>query len=85
VEIAGTKVRDGYLLELATMLRTARSDPTAVRIVDAILADKKRINLTVDDREAILSVLFDPPNADLAELRGVLPRLSSLPWRRRAI
>jgi hypothetical protein len=79
VGIAGIKVRDGYLLELATMLRYAGCDETAERLADTILADKSRINLTVDDREAILSVLFDPPNNELAELRGVL--LQDRAWR----
>jgi hypothetical protein len=79
MEIAGTSVRDGYLLELATMLRTACCDTTAERLADAILADKPRINLSVDDREAILSVLSDPPNGELAELRGVL--LQDRAWR----
>jgi len=72
VEIAGTSVREGYLLELATILRSSGSDEAAGRLADAILADKKRVNLSVDDREAILSVLFDPPNSELAALRGVL-------------
>ena len=72
MEIAGISVRDGYLLELATMLGYAGCNTTAERIADAILDDKSRINLIVDDREAVLSVLFDPPNRELAELRGVL-------------
>ena len=43
MEIVGTTVRDGYLLELATMLRTARSDTTAERLADAILAALLRL------------------------------------------
>jgi len=39
MEIAGTSVRDGYLIELATMLPTAGSDTTAERLGDAILDD----------------------------------------------
>jgi len=47
MEIAGLSVRDSYLLELATMLRTLGSDTTAERLADSILDDKPRINLSV--------------------------------------
>jgi hypothetical protein len=55
------------------------SDTTAERLADSILNDKPRINLSVGNREAILSVLFDPPNGELAELRGIL--LQDRVWR----
>jgi hypothetical protein len=79
MEIAGLNIRDGHVLELATMLRDAGNDTMAERLADAILADQPRINLTIDERETILRALFDPPNSELAELQGVL--LQERAWR----
>lgn len=70
MEIAGTSVRDGYLIELATLLRTAGSDTTAERLADAILDDNPRINLSVDDREAISRCCSTRPPANSPSSAG---------------
>ena len=76
--VAGIRVRDEDVLELARRLYAAGFDETAERLVVALEAEEGIVGLSVDDREAILRVLDDPPDS-LAELRGVL--LHEYEWR----
>jgi hypothetical protein len=71
--LAGTPVRDADVLELARLLRDAGFDDVAGRLEDAYDVETKVLALTIDNREAIVRALDDPP-AGLTELRGVLLR-----------
>ena len=71
--LAGIPVRDQDVLELARLLRDCGFDDTAEKLEDGYDVETKVLALTIDDREAILRALDDPPDG-LAELRGVLLR-----------
>ena len=76
--VAGVRVRDKDVLALARLLHDAGFDDTAEAVVVALEAEQRIVGLSIEDREAILRTLEDPP-AGLAQLRGVL--LSELEWR----
>jgi hypothetical protein len=78
VYVAGVRVRDEDVLDLARLLHDAGFDDTAEAIVVALEAEEEIVGLTVEDREAILRTLDDPP-VGLAQLRGVL--LTEHDWR----
>ena len=69
--LAGLRVRDADVLELARLLRAAGFDAVAERLEDAHDLETKVLALTIGDREAIMRVLDDPPPS-LCELRAVL-------------
>ena len=71
--LAGIRVRDQDVLELAGLLRDAGFDETAETLEYAHDLQAKVLALTIVDREAILRTLDDPPDG-LAEFRGVLLR-----------
>jgi len=76
--VAGVRVGEEDVLDLARRLYDAGFDDTAEAIVVALEAEEQIVGLSVDDRAAILRTLDDPP-ANLAHLRGVL--LAELEWR----
>ena len=76
--LAGVPVRDEVVLDLAQLLHDAGFDDTAEALVVALEAGQAIVALTIQDREAILRTLEDPPKG-LAELRGVL--LAEHEWR----
>jgi hypothetical protein len=78
--LAGVPVRDKDVLNLAQLLRYSGFDDTAEVPVVALEAEQVMVALTIQDREAILRTLDDPP-AGLAELRAVLPQEHE--WRKR--
>ena len=69
--VAGIQVQDEEMLELARLLDDAGFDDTAEALVVALEAEEALVALSIQDREAILGALDDPPDA-LSELRGVL-------------
>jgi hypothetical protein len=71
--LAGLSVPDRDVLELAVLVRDAGFDDVAERLETAYDRETIVLALTIDDREAILRALDDPPDA-LGELRGVLLR-----------
>jgi hypothetical protein len=78
--LAGIPVRDDDVLALVELLEHAGDLDTAATLRVAAEQERRMVALTVPDREAILSVLDDPP-VGLAELRGVL--LGEHEWRQR--
>ena len=66
-------MRDQDVLKLTRLLDDAGFDDTAELLTVALEADQTLVALSIQDREAILRTLDDPPDA-LAELRGVLLR-----------
>jgi hypothetical protein len=76
--VAGVRVRDEDALALARILYDAGFDDTAEALVVALEDEQGIVGLSIEDREAILRTLDDPP-VGLAHLRGVL--LSELEWR----
>ena len=78
--VAGVRVRDEDVLSLARMLYDADFDDTAEALVVALEAEQGIVGLSIEDREAIVSTLDDPPEG-LCELRGVL--LTEHEWRLR--
>ena len=69
--LAGIPVRDQAVLDLARLLFDAGFGDTAQVLVVALETEQAVVALTIDDREAILHTLEDPPSA-LAVLRAVL-------------
>ncbi len=69
--VAGVRVREEDVLDLARLLYDAGFDGTAEALVVALEAEEEIVGLTIDEREAILRTLDDPP-IGLAQLRGVL-------------
>ena len=69
--LAGLRVRDADVLELARLLREAGFVLTAERLEDAYDLETNVLALEVAEREQLLRVLDDPPKT-LGELRGVL-------------
>jgi len=78
MELAGIRVRDALVLELALLLRRAGFSATAERLEGAVAAFDRIVGLSIEDREAILAVLADGPSG-LQELRTVL--LQEHAWR----
>jgi hypothetical protein len=78
--LAGIPVADRSVLEITRRLRHAGVDGNAETLELAYAAEQRVAALTIDDREAILSILEDCPD-DLLELRGVL--LRECEWRMR--
>ena len=76
--VAGVRVRDEDVLDLARLLHDAGFNDTAEAIVVALEAEEEIVGLTIDDREALLRTLDDPP-VGLAQLRDVL--LTEHDWR----
>ena len=71
--VAGVSVRDEDVLDLFQRLLEAGFEDTADALAVAQDAGQRLVALTVQDREAILRVVDEPP-IGLAELRGVLLR-----------
>ena len=78
--LAGVSVRDEDVLDLARMLYEGGFDETAEALVVALEAGEGIVGLSIEDREAILRTLDDPPEG-LRTLRGVL--LTEHQWRMR--
>ena len=79
MQVAGVDVRDGLILELALALGSAGHGDTAARLEDALLAFDSRVSLTIEDREALCSVL-DTRRSELNHLHLVL--LNEAKWRK---
>jgi hypothetical protein len=77
--VAGTRISRQQTLELAATLARDGSDHTARVLLDAITLARDFVALSVDDREALLSVL-DHPRDELVDLRTAL--FNELNWRR---
>ena len=73
MQLAGIPIGDRDVLELARLLREVRFERVAEKLVKGYVAQTRVLALTIEDREAILRALDDPPDG-LAELRGVLLR-----------
>jgi len=71
--VAGVRISDQDVLDLARLLYDAGFDDTDEALVVALEGEQGVVGLTIQDREAILRTLDDPP-IGLAELRGVLVR-----------
>lgn len=76
--LAGVRVANEDVLDLARLLYDAGFDDTAEVLVVALEAEQAIVALTIQDREAILRALDDPPDR-LAPLCGVL--LQEQDWR----
>jgi hypothetical protein len=76
--VAGVRIRDEDVLDLARLLHDAGFDDTAEALVVALEAEEGIVGLSIEDRQAILPTLDDPP-VGLAKLRGVL--LAEQEWR----
>ena len=74
IMLAGLRVPDRDVLELARMLRDAELDAPAETLVRAYDNEVVVLALTIADREAILRALDDAGSEALAELRAVLLR-----------
>jgi hypothetical protein len=71
---------DEDVLDLARLLHDAGFDDTAEALVVALETQQEVVGLSIEDREAIVSTLDDPPEG-LSELRGIL--LAEHEWRMR--
>jgi hypothetical protein len=71
MELAGIEVDRLAVLELAERLSHAGQMETAALLLIADASGDERVGLSIKDREAIIDVLGDTPDA-LAELHGVL-------------
>ena len=78
IMFAGVRVANEDVLDLARLLHDAGFDDTAEVLVVALEVEQSIVALSIQDREAILRSLDDPP-AGLTELRGVL--LTEHEWR----
>ena len=58
--LAGVRVRNQDVLELARLVRDAGFDDTAERLVAALEAEQAIVALMTQDRKAILRSLDDP-------------------------
>jgi hypothetical protein len=76
--VAGVRVREEDVLDLARLLHDAGFDDTAEALVVALEAEQGIVGLCIQDREAILRTL-DGPLVGPAQLRGVL--LTEHEWR----
>ena len=71
IEIAGIGVDGLAVIDLSDRLLHAGHTDTAVLLLIAHAAGDERVGLNINDREAVLDVLLDPPDG-LCELRGAL-------------
>jgi hypothetical protein len=71
VRLAGVSVPETYVALLAELLIAAGLEDTADVLLLALDAGQDLVALSIQDREAMLRVLDDPPQG-LAELQGVL-------------
>jgi hypothetical protein len=71
MELAGIDVPRAAVLELAQRLSQAGYKDTAAVLLIAHAGGDERVGLSINDREAIIEVLDDPPEA-LAKLHCVL-------------
>jgi len=71
--LAGLNVPDSEVLELARFLGDAGLDHVAEKLEAAYERETTVLALTIEDREAILRALDDPPQG-FADLRAVLLR-----------
>jgi hypothetical protein len=71
MRLAGIPVRDHDVFNLVGLLHDAGFDDTAEALVVALEAEQELVALTIQDREAILRVLDDPPST-LGVLQAVL-------------
>jgi hypothetical protein len=71
MDIAGISVRNALVLELAIMLRRGDFSQTADLLEGCVAAGLPAAALTRNDRDALLSVLRDPPDS-LGDLRAAL-------------
>jgi hypothetical protein len=78
--LAGIRVLDADVLELARLLREAELTTTAETLESAYDAERAIVALTITDRECILRALEDCPDG-FGELRAVLLREHE--WRLR--
>ena len=69
--IAGVPVSDEYTLDLARLLFDAGFEDTAEALIVALEAEQEIVALSIEDRDAILGTLIDPPSG-LVALRDVL-------------
>lgn len=79
MRLAGIDIRDADALGLAMLLRYYGHVGTADQIETACVGYRREVALTLEDRDAIVAVLANPPDG-LAALRGTL--LLQLEWRR---
>jgi hypothetical protein len=70
-QLAGISVSEELTLALAGLLNDAGHEDVADALVTALEQERPIVALTTLDREAIISVLDDPPDG-LAELGAVL-------------
>ena len=80
MQLAGVPVRDRDVLELARPLREAEFVDVAEKLETGYDRETKVLALSIDEREAIIRALDDPPDG-LVELRGIL--LQEHEWRMR--
>lgn len=71
MELAGIEIARPAVLELVDPLSNAGHDDTAALLLIADATGDRRVGLSINDREAILSVLSDPRDG-LLELRAVM-------------
>ena len=71
IRLAGIPFSDSLTVDLALLLRRHDYAYTADKLEAAVATRQDDVADTVDDREAILRVLGDPPGG-LARLRAVL-------------
>ena len=72
MRVAGIDIPNAHIFDLAVLLRRGDYAHPADTLEGAIAANQADVALTVPDRIAILSVLDEPPNKALAQLRAVL-------------
>ena len=78
--LAGLRVPNDAVEDLADLVWGAGADELADRLDPAVADEVKLLALTLDERAIMLSSLEDPPRP-LAELRAVL--LADPQWRQR--
>ena len=71
MDLAGIRLNDALVLELALMLRRSGHGTTADRLEAAVASYLPTVRLTPDEQVAILEVLDDPP-PELEQLRDAL-------------
>ena len=72
--IAGVAISEDDVLELVRRLHDGGFHDVALTLEEDADVEAHALNATIDDREAMLQVLDDPPTDALAQLRGVLRR-----------
>jgi hypothetical protein len=71
IELAGIPIARECVLQLADRLALFGADDTAALLLIAHASGDETIGLSISDREAIISVLYGPPEG-LDTLRAVL-------------